>query len=152
MLTVIDMPTFVYDEPLFPGDLSGTCVRQLMRKGDWERPLLYELLIETLGHYHHYAASQMCLHVKRHQQITVKQCNKHDFMCKLLTPFHLLWIAISAMFRLSASRVWQLSHKLTAPLGARANSGTSPAPEKIEVFVDDQPVYVDPGTTVLQVW
>ncbi|PIK41596.1 putative NADH-ubiquinone oxidoreductase 75 kDa subunit, mitochondrial isoform X2 [Apostichopus japonicus] len=54
------------------------------------------------------------------------------------------------MFRLSASRVWQLSHKLTAPLGARANSGTSPAPEKIEVFVDDQPVYVDPGTTVLQ--
>lgn len=54
------------------------------------------------------------------------------------------------MFRLSASRVWQLSHKLAAPFGARANSGTSPAPEKIEVFVDDQPVYVDPGTTVLQ--
>lgn len=26
------------------------------------------------------------------------------------------------------------------------------APEKIEVFVDDQPVLVDPGTTVLQVF
>ena len=25
------------------------------------------------------------------------------------------------------------------------------APEKIEVFIDDQPVLVDPGTTVLQV-
>lgn len=32
-------------------------------------------------------------------------------------------------------------------------SATTPAklPEKIEVFVDDQSVFVDPGTTVLQV-
>lgn len=54
------------------------------------------------------------------------------------------------MFRLQASRLWQVSHKLTAPIGARVNSSSAPAPEKIEVFVDDQPVYVEPGTTVLQ--
>ena len=33
--------------------------------------------------------------------------------------------------------------------GARTNA--TGAPEKIEVFVDNQPVLVDPGTTVLQV-
>jgi len=36
-----------------------------------------------------------------------------------------------------------------ASLGARANS--TGAPEKVEVFIDGQPVLVDPGTTVLQV-
>lgn len=39
--------------------------------------------------------------------------------------------------------------QVSRALGARANS--TGAPEKIEVFVDDQPVLVDPGTTVLQV-
>ena len=34
-------------------------------------------------------------------------------------------------------------------LAARNNS-TAP-PEKVEVFIDNQPVLVDPGTTVLQV-
>lgn len=29
-------------------------------------------------------------------------------------------------------------------------TSTKPAPEKVELFVDDKPVYVDPGTTVLQ--
>lgn len=32
--------------------------------------------------------------------------------------------------------------------GARTQSS---APEKIEVFIDDKPVMVEPGTTVLQV-
>ena len=36
-----------------------------------------------------------------------------------------------------------------ASLGARTNS--TAAPEKVEVFIDGQPVLVDPGTTVLQV-
>lgn len=39
-------------------------------------------------------------------------------------------------------------------VGVRANSSTAAvakAPEKIEVFVDDQSVLVEPGTTVLQV-
>lgn len=38
-------------------------------------------------------------------------------------------------------------------LGIRTNSSATPAkaPEKIEVFVDDQSVFVEPGTTVLQV-
>lgn len=39
-------------------------------------------------------------------------------------------------------------------VGVRANSSTAAvakAPEKIEVFVDDQSVFVEPGTTVLQV-
>lgn len=38
--------------------------------------------------------------------------------------------------------------QVSRALGARANS--TGAPEKIEVFVDDQRVLVDPGTTVLQ--
>lgn len=40
-----------------------------------------------------------------------------------------------------------------APLVAIRSSSNAPAkaPEKIEVFVDDQPVMVLPGTTVLQV-
>ena len=32
-----------------------------------------------------------------------------------------------------------------------ARCNTTAAPEKIEVFVDDKPVYVEPGTTILQV-
>lgn len=36
-----------------------------------------------------------------------------------------------------------------ATLGARGV--VSGAPEKVEVFIDGQPVLVDPGTTVLQV-
>ena len=32
----------------------------------------------------------------------------------------------------------------------RATS-TGPAADKVEVFIDDKPVYVDPGSTVLQV-
>lgn len=39
--------------------------------------------------------------------------------------------------------------QVTRVLTARSNS--TGAPEKIEVFVDDQKVLVDPGTTVLQV-
>jgi NADH dehydrogenase (ubiquinone) Fe-S protein 1 len=34
---------------------------------------------------------------------------------------------------------------------ARSSSTPAKAPEKIEVFIDDQPVSVIPGTTVLQV-
>nr|XP_023026491.1 NADH-ubiquinone oxidoreductase 75 kDa subunit, mitochondrial-like [Leptinotarsa decemlineata] len=32
----------------------------------------------------------------------------------------------------------------------RAQSGEVKKPEKVEVFIDDKPVYVEPGTTVLQ--
>lgn len=39
--------------------------------------------------------------------------------------------------------------QVTRALGA--STYATGAPEKIEVFVDDQPVLVDPGTTVLQV-
>lgn len=38
-----------------------------------------------------------------------------------------------------------------AGLWAGAVRTQSSAPEKIEVFIDDQPVMVAPGTTVLQV-
>lgn len=47
------------------------------------------------------------------------------------------------------------SRASTAILEVRANSNSAipaKAPEKIEVFVDDQSVFVDPGTTVLQVF
>lgn len=33
---------------------------------------------------------------------------------------------------------------------ARKQSGEVKKPEKIEIFIDDKPVYVEPGTTVLQ--
>lgn len=39
-----------------------------------------------------------------------------------------------------------------APLASRSYSSPVPAdPEKVEVFINDKPVYVAPGTTVLQV-
>lgn len=50
-------------------------------------------------------------------------------------------------------RVGKSFHRF-AVVGVRANSTASAvakAPEKIEVFVDDQSVWVEPGTTVLQV-
>lgn len=39
----------------------------------------------------------------------------------------------------------------TAPLATRRYAEQVAQPEKVEVFVDDKPVYVLPGTTVLQV-
>ncbi|KAG5883612.1 hypothetical protein JTB14_025186 [Gonioctena quinquepunctata] len=35
-------------------------------------------------------------------------------------------------------------------IATRAQSGEVKKPEKVEVFIDDKPVYVEPGTTVLQ--
>ena len=32
-----------------------------------------------------------------------------------------------------------------------ARSNSTAAPEQVELFVDDKPVYVEPGTTILQV-
>lgn len=37
------------------------------------------------------------------------------------------------------------------PLAVRRYAEPAPQPDKVEVFVDDKPVYVLPGTTVLQV-
>lgn len=34
----------------------------------------------------------------------------------------------------------------------RCTTSVATQPEKIEVFINDKPVYVYPGTTVLQVW
>ncbi len=52
------------------------------------------------------------------------------------------------MLRAPLSRAWLVSRQLVAPASSRMQST---APEKIEVFVDDKSVLVDPGTTVLQV-
>nr|XP_054768057.1 NADH-ubiquinone oxidoreductase 75 kDa subunit, mitochondrial-like [Lytechinus pictus] len=54
------------------------------------------------------------------------------------------------MLRAPASRAWTATRQLLQPTSSRMLSTTSPAPEKIEVFVDDQSVMVEPGTTVLQ--
>ena len=51
------------------------------------------------------------------------------------------------MLRLPLLR--SLPQATRALAGTRCNS--TQAPEKIEVFIDDQKVLVDPGTTVLQV-
>jgi len=53
------------------------------------------------------------------------------------------------MFRLQSTI--PIYRALGSQLTAIARSTATKAPEKIEVFVDDQSVLVDPGTTVLQV-
>ncbi|KAG0711003.1 NADH-ubiquinone oxidoreductase subunit, mitochondrial [Chionoecetes opilio] len=55
------------------------------------------------------------------------------------------------MLRVGVSRLLQQgAPKGRAALGTGATRAQSSAPEKIEVFIDDQPVMVAPGTTVLQ--
>lgn len=57
------------------------------------------------------------------------------------------------MLRQPLSRALALtSSARIAPLPARRYAdAVSAQPDKVEVFIDDQPVYVLPGTTVLQV-
>lgn len=43
--------------------------------------------------------------------------------------------------KLSPKHIW---------VTTRPQSGEVKKPEKVEVFIDDKPVYVEPGTTVLQ--
>lgn len=53
------------------------------------------------------------------------------------------------MLRLGAQQLLRYGGGRSMVLGgARTQSS---APEKIEVFIDDKPVMVEPGTTVLQV-
>uniref|UniRef100_A0A7G3ATU5 NADH-ubiquinone oxidoreductase 75 kDa subunit, mitochondrial n=1 Tax=Lutzomyia longipalpis TaxID=7200 RepID=A0A7G3ATU5_LUTLO len=56
------------------------------------------------------------------------------------------------MFRAPLARALTLGSPTKAASVAVRSSATVPAkaPEKIEVFVDDKPVLVDPGTTILQ--
>lgn len=56
------------------------------------------------------------------------------------------------MLRQPLSRALALtSPKRVAPLASRKlSSQVQPAPNTVEVFIDDQPVHVPPGTTVLQ--
>lgn len=56
------------------------------------------------------------------------------------------------MLRVGVSRLLQHgAPRGRAALGVGAARAQSSGPEKIEVFIDDQPVMVPPGTTVLQV-
>lgn len=57
------------------------------------------------------------------------------------------------MFRASLAKALAASNgKLPITISIRATASTpAKAPEKIEVFVDDKSVWVEPGTTVLQV-
>lgn len=56
------------------------------------------------------------------------------------------------MLRQPLTRALALSPSRVAPSTARKYAGQVQAqPEKVEVFIDDKPVYVPPGTTVLQV-
>lgn len=55
------------------------------------------------------------------------------------------------MLRQPLSRALTLSSPVrAAPLAARPYSAAPPPPEKFEVFIDDKPVQVAPGTTILQ--
>nr|CAI5827530.1 unnamed protein product [Callosobruchus analis] len=56
------------------------------------------------------------------------------------------------MFRLTISKALNGAKVSPKPIfiAARLQSGEVKKPEKIEVFIDDQPVLVEPGTTVLQ--
>ena len=53
------------------------------------------------------------------------------------------------MLRFPLHKALSLPNLRAAPKVVRCLSGA--APEKIEVFIDDKKVMVDPGTTVLQV-
>lgn len=65
----------------------------------------------------------------------------------LLIFYHYILLFID-IFKLHAAKI-----QLTACFTARKNAtaAAQPKPEKIEVFVNDKKVLVDPGTTVLQV-
>ncbi|XP_072944690.1 NADH-ubiquinone oxidoreductase 75 kDa subunit, mitochondrial [Epargyreus clarus] len=55
------------------------------------------------------------------------------------------------MLRQPLTRALALSSPTrVAPLAARRYAEAQTQPEKVEVFIDDKPVYVPPGTTVLQ--
>lgn len=58
-------------------------------------------------------------------------------------------MATSALLRCLTLRK-ALACRSSALAVATRTAATTPAPDKVEVFVDDKPVYVDPGTTVLQ--
>lgn len=62
-----------------------------------------------------------------------------------------MW-SLQRMLRQPLSRALALSPKRMAPLSARKFADqVQPQPDNVEVFIDDQPVSVPPGTTVLQV-
>ncbi|CAK1587117.1 unnamed protein product [Parnassius mnemosyne] len=55
------------------------------------------------------------------------------------------------MLRQPLTRALALSSPArAAPLAVRRYAEIAPQPDKVEVFIDDKPVYVPPGTTVLQ--
>lgn len=57
------------------------------------------------------------------------------------------------MIRLTVKRLLngaKSTTKLCITTARTSSSDVTKKPEKIEVFIDDQPVLVDPGTTVLQ--
>lgn len=57
------------------------------------------------------------------------------------------------MLRLVLQRNWSgilATAKYLGPAGVRAAGDVAAKPTKIEVFIDDKPVLVEPGTTVLQ--
>ena len=62
---------------------------------------------------------------------------------------YLLWSA-RPWCALIGNRPPGLSGGLNARVYSAAAGGAKAPPKKVEVFVDDQPVLVDPGTTVLQ--
>lgn len=58
------------------------------------------------------------------------------------------------MMRIPVNRVLQKAVRHVVPGGSStctAARGLASAPEKVELFIDDKRVLVDPGTTVLQV-
>lgn len=63
------------------------------------------------------------------------------------------WRLLQKMLRQPLTRALTLSSPVrAAPLAARSYAAQAqPPPEKIEVFIDDKPVQVLPGTTILQV-
>lgn len=55
------------------------------------------------------------------------------------------------MMRVPVSRVFRKVKQFAPLTQSSAARGYASAPEKVEVFIDDKRVLVDPGTTVLQV-
>jgi len=55
------------------------------------------------------------------------------------------------MFRTTLQRTVPCIRLVVTPGQFRLNSNAPAPPSKLEVFIDDKKVLVDPGTTVLQV-
>lgn len=73
-------------------------------------------------------------------------------LCLHKLSLRVICCVVHRMLRQPLTRALALGGPRVTPLAARRFADQVPAqPDKVELFIDDKPVYVAPGTTVLQV-